>query len=769
MDAKEAEFLKRLKATFRIEAEEHVRAMSAGLIELEKQPAAERGAELIETIFREAHSLKGAARSVSLKDIESICQPLESAFSALKRGATSFSPALCDLFHQSVDFIAQLVSSKAETTPAERSRLRELTRQLAHATQSAITEQPEARQQAADRPPAEAVTPPAVQSMPSTQSVPHSDATVPARRTVEERSLLAGTVRVPADRLDALLLQAEEMVSIKMAVGQRVADIQEIRRLQDSWKAESVKWKDRISATDIPQWNEWQTWNETCFNEIDSRMAGLAQALEQDHRTAKRLVDEHLETAKGILMLPVASLLDAFPKVVRDLAHDQGKDAELVVHGAEVEIDKRILDELKDPLIHLMRNCVGHGIGKPEERTRQNKTPRGTITITVTTRDSRQVEVLVADDGAGIDLERVRAAAAKAGILSREETLELDMDKVLALIFQSGVSTSPFITDLSGRGLGLTIVREKVEKLGGIVSAETATHVGTTFRLLLPLTLATFRGVLVRADEQLFVLPTAGVERALRVSPEMVKTVENRDTIQLDGHVLSVVSLGAALGMQTRKRKLSGAAVNTAQPFDAVVLMSGDKRIAFAVDEILEEQQVMVKSLGKQLRRVRNVAGATVLGSGKVVPVLNTSDLMKSAAHSPVLPRVDASAETPSRKGHLLVADDSITARTLIKNILETAGWQVTTAVDGADAFTQARGGDFDLIVSDVDMPRMSGFELTEKVRADKRLGELPVVLVTALESREDRERGSDAGANAYIVKSSFDQSNLLEVIHRLL
>jgi two-component system chemotaxis sensor kinase CheA len=201
-----------------------------------------------------------------------------------------------------------------------------------------------------------------------------------------------------------------------------------------------------------------------------------------------------------------------------------------------------------------------------------------------------------------------------------------------------------------------------------------------------------------------------------------------------------------------------------------VVLASADKRIAFQVDEILDEQQVMVKSLGKQLRRVRNVAGATVLGSGKVVPVLNVSDLMKSAVRASAAARVLAGTEeAPSRKGRILVAEDSITARTLLKNILETAGYQVATAVDGVDAFTQARGGEFDLIVSDVDMPRMSGFELTEKIRGDKKLGELPVVLVTALESREDRERGIDAGANAYIVKSSFDQSNLLEVIHRLL
>jgi two-component system chemotaxis sensor kinase CheA len=199
-----------------------------------------------------------------------------------------------------------------------------------------------------------------------------------------------------------------------------------------------------------------------------------------------------------------------------------------------------------------------------------------------------------------------------------------------------------------------------------------------------------------------------------------------------------------------------------------VVLASADKRMAFQVDEVLDEQQVMVKGLGKQLKCVRNVAGVTVLGDGKVVPVLNVADLMLSAVRIVASTRV-RTEEAPSRKGRLLVAEDSITARTLLKNILETAGYQVTTAVDGADAFTQACNGEFDLIVSDVDMPRMSGFELTTRIRTDKKLAEVPVVLVTALDSREDRERGIDAGANAYIVKSSFDQSNLLEVIQQLL
>ncbi|MFA6598116.1 MAG: response regulator, partial [Ignavibacteriaceae bacterium] len=345
----------------------------------------------------------------------------------------------------------------------------------------------------------------------------------------------------------------------------------------------------------------------------------------------------------------------------------------------------------------------------------------------------------------------------------------LNAQETLMLIFQSGVTTSQMITDISGRGLGLAIVREKVEKLGGSVSVESQPDIGTTFRLLLPLTLATFRGVIVRLGEHLYAVPTIHVERAVRVNREEIKTVENKETIMIDGKILTVVNLENVLGISNGNNSASNKKNDPGEFIQLLILVHAEKRIAFIVDEILEECQILVKELGKQLNRVRNISGATVLGSGKVVPVINVSDLMKSAGKVSAAKVITSERKTPEKIYKLLVAEDSITSRTLIKNILESAGYLVETSVDGVDAFTKALVGEFDLIVSDVDMPRMNGFELTAKIRKDKKLDELPVVLVTALESREDREHGIDVGANAYIIKSSFDQSNLLEVIQKLL
>ena len=796
MDAKDQEFLKRLRATFRIEADEHLRAISASLIELEKTTEPIKRVEIVESIFREVHSLKGAAQSVNLKDVESICQPLESGFAALKHQKILLSPGLFDLFHQAVDHLAQLVSAmEAKQTSADRTRLRELSRRLTEAAQGG---EPEAAHPVAEtlvawagpqtaQPTAPAPTEKPEEPLPIPQTPPPEAATATARTPIKESPVAlhsAGeaipapseTVRIPITKLDPLLLQAEEMIQAKLAGGQRIADLREINQALVSWKTDWIKWKDQHT----PQPSELPEWVAPRLDALASKVTTVTQSFEQDQRALRHMVDDHLEAMKQVLMLPVSTLVEVFPKLVRDLAREQNKEVDLVMRGAEIEVDKRILEELKDPLIHLVRNCVDHGIEKSEVRARQQKPGRGTITLTFSAKDSRQVEILVSDDGAGIDAEQVRAVAIRAGVITAEAAEKLSPQETLSLIFQSGISTSEIITDISGRGLGLAIVREKAEKLGGVVSVDTRAGEGTIFRLLLPLTLATFRGVLVRVRGQVFVLPIAHIERALRVGQEEIRTVENRETIQLDGHILSLVKLGDILELPVRNngsiRRNDMSRGPSVAPFavpdhvPVLILASAEKRIAFQVDEVLAEEEVLIKGLGKQLSRVRNIAGATVLGTGTVVPVLNVADLMNSAVRPGAAVNATATVEKPlARTGRILVAEDSITARTLLKHILETSGYQVTTAVDGADAFTQLRSGEFDLLVSDVDMPRMSGFELTTKIRGDKKLGELPVVLVTALESRQDRERGIEVGANAYIIKSSFDQSNLLEVIQRLL
>jgi len=766
MAKKDDEFLKKLLATFRVEADEHLKTMSSGLLELEKAPAGARRAELVETIFREAHSLKGAARAVNFTDIESVCQSLENVFAGMKSGAGA-SGQLFDLLQQALDALGRLLSP--ESAAAARPALATLVRRLDDATK----EPPPARAEPSSLPtsePAEPAFPAAAESAPAVR-VPASE-----------------TVRISAAKLDAAMRHAEELLAARLAAGERAREVREIgaalatrrkeraetqtvlRALERSLLRRSGKrngnngaaGERRILARLIEQLEAGNLF----VKRLEDRLSGLARSAEGDHRALTTMIDNLLQGVKEMQLLPLASLLEALPRMVRELVRDRGKQAELSVRGGEIEIDRRILEELKDPLIHLLRNCVDHGVETPAERVQKGKPAHGTISIAISQKDGGKIEVAVADDGAGIDVAKVRAAAAKLGEMPAEEAERLDEREALALVFRSGISTSPIITDLSGRGLGLAIVREKVERLGGAITLETRAGAGTTFRVVLPLTLATFRGILVRASEQLFVIPASSVERVARAAVRDIQTVENRETIPLDGQAVSLVRLGDALELP--RSAASAASGDTVQ---AVVLGSGLARIAFQVDEVLGEQEVLVKTLGPQLARVRNVAGASVLGTGQVAPVLNVPDLMKSAMKLAAASRGPSAAEKPAvaHRRAVLVVEDSITSRSLLKNILESAGYSVATAVDGIDAYTALKTATFDLVVSDVEMPRMDGFDLAAKLRADKQLSELPIVLVTALESREHRERGIEVGANAYIVKSSFDQSNLLEVVRRLI
>lgn len=745
-------FLAKLMETFRVEAEDHLGKMSAGLLELEKAESPEERSRIAEIVFREAHSLKGAARAVNLGAIESVCQSLESVFGSAKRGELILNAPLFDTLHQALDAARGLLAGPddAQRTRSAREILPRLERLVANAGNL------------------DAPLPPEI-----TAHAPVGSSVAPVE--------LSDTVRISTKKLLALLLLAEEMLSVKVEADQRAAELTDMREHAERWRYE---WNKAAMAATRARPALESLVAQTARKEIlapieealDSLVAGQeriaslakkiavsATAAERDRESSEGMWTNLLDSARSALLFPFSSLLELFPRMIRDLAREQGKEAELVVKGDAIEVDRRILEELKDPLIHVLRNSVGHGIETPEERTRKGKHRGGTIAIEIAQRDGRTVELAVSDDGTGIDLKAVKASAVRMGAISRAETDAMSDRDALDLIFRSEVTTSRRVDGISGRGLGLAITLEKVKKLGGTIAVESAPSTGTTFRILVPVSLASFRGVVVRVADRLFVIPTSAVRRVLRLDPKEIRTAGNREFLQTGETAVPFCSLQTVLGLE-------GARASAGTPIQAVILEAEEKTAAFGVEEIISEQEILVKSLGRQLARIRNVSGATILGSGRVVPILNVTDLMRKARDAADRPPRETVEE---RKGDtetrsILVVEDSITSRMLLKNILESAGYRVKTAVDGLEAFTELKTAAFDLVVSDIDMPRMNGFELTARIRSDKEIAEIPVVLVTALDSREDRERGIDAGANAYIVKSSFDQGSLLDIVRRL-
>jgi two-component system, chemotaxis family, sensor kinase CheA len=804
MDNKEDEFLARLKNTFKIEADEHVQTISSGLLDLEKNPGSQEKGQILETIYREAHSLKGAARAVSLRDVEKICQAIETVLSMLKKDEIQPEPLTVEALMDSIEGVAALISSdepipigellqrlsKISSSPEGNQYKLEVVgdsaltdKESAGEPEISTTKTPGAIPEPSEGQASKSLQQASLNVLADSQPDSRTQSLVSAQPHEPKRAAQSETIRIKTSKLDALLYQVEEMVSIKMASNQRASDLRKLKSSLDSQKKQWLKIYPEVkmlrnlveaeeardtfgaSRSYLLKMIDFLESNEITIKGMEARLKNINVMAENDSRQAASMVNDLLDDMKNVLMLPSSTLLEIFPRLVRDLARDQVKKIKLTIEGENTEIDRRILEDMKDPLIHLVRNSIDHGIEKPSYRTRVGKTEEGSLVISISQVGAKKVEIIVADDGAGIDIQKVKQAALMKSLVTEQELKILDPKETTSLIFRSEISTSPIITDLSGRGLGLAIVREKVEKLGGMVTVESNLGIGTVFRIQLPVTLATFRGTLVQVGNELFVVPTSNVIRVARVRRDSIGTVENRDTITMNGRILPLVRLADILDIQTDPMADKGSEFVT-----VLILGASDQKIAFSVNAILNEQEVLVKSLGRQLSRVRNVSAGTVLGSGQVALILNVSDLLRSAmliSGTGLVTHMEK-PEDAERCKSILVVEDSITSRMLLKNILESAGFEVQTAVDGIDAWSILETANFDLVVSDVEMPRMDGFELTAKIRSQENLKNLPVVIVTSLESREDRERGIDVGANAYIVKSGFEQNNLLSVVKRL-
>ncbi len=803
MSTDDQAFIERLLATFREEAEEHLEVLANGLLELERDPESEGAGAAVERLFREAHSLKGAARAVELTDIEAVCQAAESVLSRWKSGSHAPTAAQFDALNDTIDFVREAAVGErgsAEDGTAVTELVGKLKAAAAAAPLAGGTppnglagQQGSARPAGAALRGAESDQQPAAAGAVSAASAPGSAGAPQAAPALEASlrssapSAAAGdTIRVSLRRLTDLMLRMEELIGVKVAMRRHVAELDELLEAYAMWgkkgqtlraavrrPAESGLLGDdgdgaltrRRKATSDALL-DYVGWSEDFVSEVEQRISRLARMLELDERTAGPLIDELLEDMKSVVMLPFSSLSQALPKMVRDLSRAEGKAVDLRITGGDIEIDRHVLETIKDPIVHILRNCVGHGIEAPDIRTKRGKPVRGAVEMAVERGDGNDISINIRDDGGGIDEARLRAAAADAGVRRAEDLAKLHGKDLMALVFESGVTTNAIVTDVAGRGIGLAIVLEKIEQLGGRVTVDSAKGKGTAFQLTVPATVASSRGLVVRVADRLFVLPTTHVELVTRVRLADIGTIESTEAITIDGENVSFCFLHDALALTRQVRE------EDAGLLPVVVLTAGHERMAFAVDWILGEQEVLVKPLGPLLRSVRYVTGATILGGDKIALILNPPETIRAAVHG-ALPRAHSLAEVAvasAKAPHaILIAEDSITSRTLLKNILEAAGYAVRTTVDGMEALAALREAHFDLVITDVEMPRLNGFDLCARIRAEAEFAELPVMLVTSLESPEDRERGIDVGANAYITKGGFDQTTLLDTARRLL
>lgn len=716
---------KELRNLFKIESEERLQHLDDGLLRLEKTPT---DPSLLEDLFREAHSLKGAARMLGLTGIQTLAHQLEDALGAAKKGEAALQPDAVAGMYQTLETIRGLVKVEIEE-PQSNAEFGVRTSEL--------------------KPESVEVTP----------TVPHSEFRIPKSDVPQSSAFRIETIRVDPKRLDALLTQAGELTVTKIRIARHLAEIDELLDYCEEWGRAvhsgpfSTNAGEQI-AQRLEPLQDILNHLRTGAYEDSARLDFVADQLESGIRTLR--------------LLPMNTLFVLFPRLVHDLARDQHKEVGLVVEGEDAVADKHVLEEMKDPLMHILRNSIDHGIEAPEQRAAAGKSRSGTIRIKAS-QTPASIIIEVSDDGRGLDLEEIKRTALKRGMYREEELAGMSAVQIQSLILVPGFSTSTLITDVSGRGVGLDVVRNNVEHLKGTLQIESVPGKGLTLRAQLPISLATVRVMIAASSGHRYALPVEHVQFSRMVPLHEMYTMEGRQTVSIDGQPVSVARLDELLGIADSGVMNAESTHKPQSTVVCVVLSVGEERFGLMVDEVVDELEVVLKPQSKLLKRVRNVSGATILETGEVCMVLNPHDLLKTLCKRLVAGGPAPAVEAVPTKKVLLLAEDSITTRTQEKRILESAGYEVVTAVDGADAYNKLGTRSFDAVVSDIMMPNMTGLVLTEKIRADKKYAELPIILVTSLASEEDHRRGLEAGANAYISKPSFDQRVLLDCLARLI
>lgn len=755
------EIRQRLINTFKVEQREHTTKITQGLLALEKNPSDEVRQSLLNEIFREAHSLKGSARAVGLTTIESLGHGMEGLLLRAKEGELDFSAELFDLLYQTLDIVEVVINQieQGHTAPSL-----EALQLLARLNEAIVSSEP-----------SEAAT------TETAVSLPTSDSDLDEEETLETES--PGTVtavsdnetiRVSVNKLDSLMSQFSELLTAKVRVEQRLVELHQVRNVMNEWHKEWITMRHRYHhvvhnggntySKDMVAVLEFVDKNQEYLYDLSAQVNVLSRQLANDNTYLRFMLNELEEEIKQVRMLPLSTITVSFSRMVRDMARQQNKQIALTMTGGETELDKHVLEQMKAPLIHLLRNAVDHGIEAPETRQKVGKSPTGHITLKGS-QQGHNIVIEIQDDGSGLDLAAIRKSAVNKGILSKSEARKLSDEEVTSLIFESGLSTSKMITDISGRGIGLDVVRQNVEQLHGLLSVTSHPGQGCVFCMTLPLTLVSSRGILIHAGEQIFALPISGVERMLTVAQSDVSKIEGRNAIIYEDKPIAIAWLEDLLELPSDAEPM--------QDLVIIVITTAERRLGLVVNKVVGEQEIVIKNMGKQLAKLSGIAGATIMGSGEVILVLHPADLVKLAENAPVRKPVELQAthtKKETKKKVILVVDDSITTRTLEKNILEAAGYQVNLATNGEEALGSLVSGELPhLIVSDINMPHLSGFELTTRIKQDGRYQAIPIILVTSLDSPTDKAHGIEVGADAYIVKSRFDQGNLLETIAQLI
>ncbi len=740
---------------FRLEAESQTSTLSAGVLAIEEL---ERSPATVESMMRAAHSLKGAARIVGLDAAVRVAHALEDVFVAAGKGQFHVRPEHADLLLAAIDFLGSI--AKADDALAEEGPWPDRATGLVAALGDMLAGR---AAPAPSMPPAPAPPEPAADAGPAAAAAPPPPEPEPARPVARPIETADRVVRVSADSLTRLVGLAGESLVETRQLRPFVDALLQLRSAQVDLADAVGGFDEKLKAAEVPLSPALAALLATIRERADACLANLTGHVEDFESFARRNEDLSNRLHQEVIvsrMRPLADGIRGFPRLVRDLARTLGKQVRFEVRGEQTGVDRDILDKLEAPLSHLVRNAVDHGLETPAERAAAGKPETGEIRLEARHR-AGMLHITLTDDGRGIDVERLRARAIARGLVAKAVADQLTELELLEFLFLPGFSTKDQVTEISGRGVGLDVVQSMVKAVGGSVRVATQPGRQTVFTLQLPITMSVIRALLVDVGGEPYAFPLTRIDRILFCPHADIRTVEGRQYFDRDG-----VSIGLVLASQILET--DGAA--PVDPMPVVVISDRGQQFGMIVDAFLGERDLEVRPLDPRLGKVQDVNSASLLENGDPVLIVDVEDLVRSIDNVLMgrrLSRVEFErlAEQARQRKRILVVDDSITVRELERQLLQARGFAVDVAVDGMDGWNAIRNAHYDLVVTDVDMPRMDGIGLVGLIKGDPARRDIPIVIVSYKDREEDRIRGLDAGANRYLTKSSFHDETFVDTI----
>lgn len=741
---------------FRIEADQQSALLNEGLLELEQDPASP---ERLEPLMRAAHSIKGAARLVDIQCVVQLAHLMEDVFVAAQKGALLLGANQIDVLLNGVDTIVEIARHEGDLNQwlaDARGRFDGLINNLNATLKGEGVVAP-----APERGAAVAKAAPVVAAAPGRGNGDEQAAEAPLARRGEGRQQKERVLRVSAEQLNRLMGLAGESLVESRWIYPYAESLLRLKRQQTDLVCLVDSLREQIdngtvSGEVLALMRSVQRQASYCREILAERLTELESYDRRATNLSSRL---HREVVKS-RMRPFGDSTQGFPRMVRDVAKSLGKEVQFVVEGAGTMVDRDILDKIESPLNHLIRNAIDHGLEFPGERQAAGKPVKGTIRLHAY-HHAGMLSIVVGDDGRGVDLERLRRKVVEKGLVDQEMAATLSEAELLEFLFLPSFSTRDQVSEISGRGVGLDVVHDVVQEMRGSVRAISEFGAGTRFQMQLPLTLSVIPALIVEIAEEPYAFPLARIDRIVRVDPGAIVEAEGNQYVRIDNRNVGLVKAVQILERECQREHDGG-------QLSVVVLSERSHAYGMVVDKFLGERELVVQVMPAALGKVQDISAAALMEDGSPVLIVDVDDLIRSIEKVLKVVRLNKVREVLEEGGaakRVLVVDDSLTVREVERKLLEAAGYQVDTAVDGMDGLNMLRTGGYDLLISDVDMPRMNGIELVKTVRQDPGLRSLPVMMVSYKDREEDRMRGMEAGADYYLTKGSFHDESLRQAV----